>query len=187
MTYAQRGEDDLIIGLVDAYGRYLDIGAFDGKTFSNTRLLAEKGWEGVCVEPAAHAFAAMVNDPPPNAILVNGLIARHRGPTPFHYSKDALSTTVDKHAHKWASIAAYVSTCAVAMTVGDLLSAFPGPYDLISVDCEGTTDQIVDDLRDHLDELETKVIIYEHDGSTANIRGFREILRTEENSVMVRR
>lgn len=186
MTYAQRHEDDYLKGALPAFGRFLDIGAYDGKTFSNIRLLAEEGWEGVCIEPAAHAFAAMVADPPPNTALVNALVGRHRGLTQFHYSRDALSTTVAKHAHKWASIAAYVPTFSVTVTLGDVLETFPGPFDLISVDCEGTTLQIVEDLLPHLDELKVKALIYEHENAFVKVAGFTETLRTEENAVLLR-
>jgi len=36
--------------------KFLDIGANDGKTFSNTHALALLGWSGVCVEPTNSAF-----------------------------------------------------------------------------------------------------------------------------------
>ena len=36
--------------------RFLDIGANDGITFSNTRALALLGWNGVCIEPTQTAF-----------------------------------------------------------------------------------------------------------------------------------
>lgn len=184
--YAQRGEDDAIASFLPAFGKYLDIGSYDGKTFSNTRKFAEEGWEGVCVEPSAHCFAAMVSDPPPNTVLVNALVGRHRGLTAFHYSKDALSTTSEHHAHKWASLAAYTPTFAVTVTLGDLLEAFPGPYDLVSVDTEGTTGQIVEDLIPHLDELKTKVLVYEHDDEFFKVPGFSEVARTIENAILVR-
>lgn len=186
MTYSQRHEDDRLIELLPEKGRYLDIGAYDGKTFSNVRLLAENGWDGVCVEPSAHCFAAMVKDPPPNAVLVNALIGKHRGLTPFHYSQDALSTTVDKHARKWASIAAYTPTFSVSVTVGDLLEMLPGPYEFISIDTEGTSLQLLEELIPHLDELQTRVVIYEHDDAFEKVRGFEEAFRTAENAVLVR-
>lgn len=184
--YAQRGEDEYLKTVLPDFGRYLDIGAYNGKTFSNTRLLAEEGWEGVSVEPSAHCFAAMVLDPPPNGVLVNALVGRHRGLTAFHYSRDALSTTSDAHARKWASLAGYIPTFAVTVTVGDLLETFPGPYDLISVDTEGTTAQIVEDLIPHLNELKCRALVYEHDGDFFKVPGFTETLRTIENAVLVR-
>jgi FkbM family methyltransferase len=36
--------------------KFLDVGANDGKTFSNTHALALLGWNGVCVEPTNTAF-----------------------------------------------------------------------------------------------------------------------------------
>ena len=36
--------------------KFLDVGANDGKTFSNTHALALIGWNGVCVEPTNTAF-----------------------------------------------------------------------------------------------------------------------------------
>lgn len=83
-------------------------------------------------------------------------------------------------------MAAFVPVWAVTVTIGDLLEQFPGPYDLISVDCEGTTLQIVEDLIPHLDELRCRCLIYETDGETLKAPGFRETLRTEENAILVR-
>jgi FkbM family methyltransferase len=185
--FSQRGEDVFLEPILPESGRYLDIGAYDGKTFSNTRRLAEKGWEGVCVEPAAYAFAAMCADPPPTAILVNALIGKRTGLVNFHYSKDLVSTTEEHHARKWSSVAAFVPIYTVSIALHEFLAEFPGPYDLISVDTEGTTLTLVEELMPHLDELETKYLVYEHDGAWLSIPGFEEIHRTEENAICVRK
>jgi len=54
-SYAQLGQDLLTLKFFSLYPAreqvFLDIGAFDGIGFSNTRLLFEQGWSGVCVEP----------------------------------------------------------------------------------------------------------------------------------------
>jgi FkbM family methyltransferase len=53
--YAQIKQDLLAFDffrLHPAFHRvFLDVGAFDGMGFSNSRLFFEKGWSGVCVEP----------------------------------------------------------------------------------------------------------------------------------------
>lgn len=183
--YSQSDEESYVLELGDN-GRYLEIGSYDGKTFSNTRALAEKGWEGVCVEPAPHAFDAMCSDPPPHAILVNALVGKHTGLVRFHYSKDAVSTTERKHARKWASLVAFTPIHVMAISVSHLLTEFPGPFDLISVDTEGTTVQIVEDLIPHLDTLETRCLIYEHDEVFLKVPGFDEVHRTPENAILVR-
>ncbi|MDR1636657.1 MAG: FkbM family methyltransferase [Treponema sp.] len=40
-------------------GFFLDIGAYDGKTYSNTYALEQMGWKGVCLEPLPDAFARL--------------------------------------------------------------------------------------------------------------------------------
>ncbi len=39
-------------------GTFVEVGAFDGQTYSNTSFLADLGWRGVYVEPVPH-FAAL--------------------------------------------------------------------------------------------------------------------------------
>lgn len=50
--YSQNDEQEVILEFFKGrIGRFLDIGAYDGVTFSNTRALLELGWHGVLVEP----------------------------------------------------------------------------------------------------------------------------------------
>jgi len=39
-------------------GTFVEVGAFDGETYSNTSFLADLGWRGVYVEPVPHFAAA---------------------------------------------------------------------------------------------------------------------------------
>ena len=59
---SQLGQDRL----VDEYlqgrrnGVFVDIGAYDGVTFSNTLMLeSERGWTGICIEPLPDIFAEL--------------------------------------------------------------------------------------------------------------------------------
>jgi FkbM family methyltransferase len=40
-------------------GFFLDIGAYDGKTYSNTYVLEQVGWKGICLEPLPDLFAQL--------------------------------------------------------------------------------------------------------------------------------
>lgn len=52
MNYSQNDEQEAILRYFGrSTGSLLDIGAFDGLTFSNSRALLELGWIGVLVEP----------------------------------------------------------------------------------------------------------------------------------------
>lgn len=56
-NYSQNNEQQIILDYFKDYkGTFIEIGANDGQTLSNTRALAELGWKGVCVEPSPKAF-----------------------------------------------------------------------------------------------------------------------------------
>lgn len=185
MTFSQ-GEEESIILSMDGVGRYLDIGSYDGKTFSNIRALAERGWKGVCVEPAAYPFDVMVCDPPPGATLVNALVSDERGLTAFHYSRDALSTTSQAHRDRWADRVTFTPVYVAAITIEDLLERFPGPYRFISIDTETTSMSLFRKIVPLLDSLETEMVAVEHDGETPHIEGWRSVYRSGENEILQR-
>jgi hypothetical protein len=62
MKYSQNDEERVINGVLDDAGDFLDVGAFDGKLFSNTLKLYERGWGGVLVEPSPKAFDGLQRD-----------------------------------------------------------------------------------------------------------------------------
>src|SRR6266566_887458 len=90
-------------------GRFLDIGAFDGLTFSNTRCLAELGWGGVLVEPSPAAFVHLMKgyEGNPNVELVNAGLApvsglfRFWANTKDGLTADAMSSFNSKHVAKF--------------------------------------------------------------------------------------
>ena len=64
--YSQFTEQDAILAAFegvtkpDGPFRYLDLGSWDAITFSNTRALYEKGWEGVMIEPSPGPLVEML-------------------------------------------------------------------------------------------------------------------------------
>jgi FkbM family methyltransferase len=61
--YSQHGEDYLLWHFFDfkRHGTFLDIGAYDGVTISNSLSFEESGWDGICVE-ANPTYAALCRD-----------------------------------------------------------------------------------------------------------------------------
>jgi hypothetical protein len=50
MKYSQNNEQEIILNFFNGrIGRYLDIGAFDGVSMSNTLALVELGWQGTAI------------------------------------------------------------------------------------------------------------------------------------------
>jgi hypothetical protein len=60
LYYGQRGEDYLLGHFFDyrPAGFFIDIGAHDGVSLSNTRSFEENGWSGIWSSPSREAFAA---------------------------------------------------------------------------------------------------------------------------------
>lgn len=59
--YSQLGEQQLILQWAasqPSVGSFLDLGCYDGETYSNTAALADLGWSGVCVDASPDAVAA---------------------------------------------------------------------------------------------------------------------------------
>lgn len=57
MNYSQNNEQEHILNYFGDYvGTFLDLGANDGITFSNTRALALKGWKGVFIDASPQAM-----------------------------------------------------------------------------------------------------------------------------------
>lgn len=55
--FSQNDEERVILEYFNGRtGNFIDLGANDGETFSNTRALALRGWKGVLVEPSPKAF-----------------------------------------------------------------------------------------------------------------------------------
>lgn len=154
--YSQSGEQQMILDWVERRGletgRWLDIGAADGVTASNTRALAELGWSGVAVEAAASQFDSLVDayhDRRDIALVQAAVVVDPRLPAliPFHYSRDLVSTTEQANANVWADLVDFCATHVAAVSVSELLKMFPGPYDLVSIDTEGTSIEIWNQLR----------------------------------------
>jgi FkbM family methyltransferase len=62
-SYGQLGQDLFALDFFRSYPTehkvFLDVGAFDGIGFSNTRLLFEEGWSGVCIEPCLKNYSKL--------------------------------------------------------------------------------------------------------------------------------
>ena len=125
-------------------GRFLEIGAYDGKVFSNTFRLAQLGWRGVCVEPSPTVFPSLIKNYAGNdkIILVNAAV------TPavpklvewYDSSGDAISTTSPAHKDKWekGQKVKYSTFWVYGTPINALFKQFGYDFDFINIDVEGT-------------------------------------------------
>jgi FkbM family methyltransferase len=57
--YSQIGQDAWVLKRISEPGYFVDIGATDGITNSNTYALEDLGWSGICVEPNLDYYAKL--------------------------------------------------------------------------------------------------------------------------------
>ncbi len=137
-------------------GTFLDVGAYDGITFSNTRYLAELGWAGVLLEPSPMAFPHLMAyyKDNPKMQLVNAGLATMGGLTKFYsngvgMAGDALSTFNREHREKF-SMHPFEPIWIPAITWSDLLRSLPGPYQFVNIDVEGMNVEVLHGLCIHI-------------------------------------
>lgn len=204
---SQNNENELIAQHFAAHppvhgNRVLDIGAWDGVNLSNSRPQVEAGWQAVLVEGAAGPFTALMNACRGfNATrLVQAFIIGDMTPMPpsrlicMHHTYDAVSTADPVVYEAWrGAVKDYFPIVVPVIRVKELLSMFPGPYDLITLDTEGETYSIFLDV---IELTECSCLVVEHAAggvsylnvmrAAAIAKGYREIGVNGENLIFVK-
>ena len=187
--YSQSDEEKYILDYFkDFTGKFLDIGAYDGKQFSNTYALSLRGWAGVCMEPSVSCFRSLLQlyHTNPNIQCVNAALDTERRIVKFYDSNgDAVSTTSASHARKW-SIVGFKEMWISTTIIQDILSTFGETYDMVSLDVEGTNLTLLKTLP--LKQMGVKLICIEYENYYDEVveycAGYHEIHRTNENVIM---
>jgi len=197
--YSQNNEEEFILNHFASAppGRFLDIGAYNGKHFSNTYALVEqRKWGGVCIEPSPKVFVDLLelHGANPDIKLVNTAITLGGGFCPFWDSSgDAISTTNEAHRDKWAKgwKVAYKEFFVYAITPLQLVEQFGVDFEFINVDVEGFSADLFKALPIHLFE-KCKLICVEHDNQDEAIAlkcsklGYQVVAFNGENIIMGR-
>lgn len=194
VDYSQSGEQAAILSALAARGieggRFLDIGAGDGETFSNTRALALAGWGGVAVEPAAWAFARLVDlyadtfVQPCCALVTPETCGLQR----FAYSKDDhLSSVVDDHIERWRRSVDFKWVTAAAVPLGLLLDWFELGATVVSIDAEGLGVSLLDAYRRHPAFEQVRVVCVEHERRDPMLGAEWELVASTPNNAVYAR
>jgi FkbM family methyltransferase len=203
--YSQNGEDKLILERFgELKGSILDIGANDGTTFSNSRLLIENGWIGTLLEPSLTAFSKLQelykNDK--YTIAYNCGIANETGTQEFWDSEShlpsgndiaLLSSVPSRLTERWKNSVAFNPTKAFFYTFEDFELFYLGEnerFEVISIDAEGYDYDILKQI--DLAKYNTKMLCIEWNGDTnllnlyteyCNQFDLKELHRNEENLI----
>lgn len=178
MSYSQEREEAVIRSYfnrhgIESAGTFLDIGANDGRTFSNTYALSLAGWSGLCVDASPVAFDALKATHGMNQSiqLIHAAITTKDGPVEFHESSDTLVSSLDaSHREQWASYGFdWTKKSVDGITFATMMnrSRFK-TFDFISIDAEGHDIEILSQM--DLDAIGCQCICIEHSGRIEQIK-----------------
>jgi len=141
VSFSQNDEDWIIRKYFkDKFkGRFLDIGAGDGLTFSNTKLLYDMGWHGVAIEPSESLCKRFTENIDRDRVkLVAACLMPENGPVRFYDAGgDFISTTNEEHRKLWSQQTNYSETTRNGIGWPTLLKAYGSDFDFINLDIEG--------------------------------------------------
>ncbi len=195
--FSQRDEEKYILDFFrGCEGRFLDIGAYDGKCFSTTHALALQGWRGVCVEPSPSVFPTLrkLYQDNPNILCLELAITNISGAVDFYDSGGDLVSSINiKHVQLWKEKGGctFKKIKVASQTISHLLEIVGCDFDFISLDVEGTNLDILKQFP--FDKLkQTKMLCVEFEGHyeemtrIAQTHRFTLLKSTAENLLFTR-
>jgi FkbM family methyltransferase len=173
--YSQNNEEEIVLNYFgNKTGTFLDIGANDGITLSNTFELVSNNWSGTLVEASPAAYERLSNMYQQNdrLVLLNYAVADYNGEIILHESGQLLgkgdialvSSTRQDETERWVSLNMPFKDVSVKCITFEKMieeTRFK-TYDFISLDIEGMELDVLPQM--DLNKLETKLICVEFNG-----------------------
>ena len=171
MSYSQNEEERYILEACSGIeaGRFLDIGAWDARKFSNTRALFERGWRGVMIEPSPGPLKNLVLEygSTEGMTVIGAAVGVEEKVAPIQITDDALSSGEAAHIDRWASYAKYLGALWVPHLTPDWIMHQFGAFNFVSIDTEGTSLNILDAILKT--EMLPRCICVEHDNRIVEV------------------
>jgi FkbM family methyltransferase len=178
ISYAQNGEDLFLINYFKGQtGIILDLGANDGTTFSNSKLLIENGWKAHLIEPSyvcnQLALDYMANH---NVRVYKVAIGTKNTWMTLHEShahvpggadRALVSSLKEEETKRWKDAGVQFQERQVEVQtfktwLKNITAKWPKTFDVISIDVEGMEYAILKQM--DLESLGCKVLIIEWNG-----------------------
>lgn len=174
-NYSQNNEQSIILDFFkDFKGTFLDIGANDGKTLSNTYALVLGGWSGLLVEASPTAYGRLLENMPfeNDLTMLNVAVGSYDGEIILHESGELLgkgdvalvSSTREDEVHRWDSLnIPFVDKKVTCVTFKKLLEQTKfKKFDFISIDIEGMELDVLPQM--DFNELDCRLACIEFNG-----------------------
>lgn len=196
--FSQRDEEKYIIEFFKntLTGKFLDIGAYDGITFSTTRRLVLNGWEGVMIEPSPTVFPKLEELYKENKLVkcIQVAVSDISGKREFYDAGgDAVSSFDTDHVKLWKEKAGvpFKKVDVDSLCIEDFFNVVGHDFEFLNIDTEGYSMFILKNLPyDKLKKM--KMICVEFDHKSEEMLGivkpfgFTLLHRTAENLILVR-
>jgi FkbM family methyltransferase len=213
-NYSQNNEQEIILTYIKyknlTNGKLLDIGSYDGETFSNVKqlMLEYKGWSGVFIEPSSHCFVKLYDsykNEPKRAELLNLAVVLESDldNTPLLEFYDSPMSAVSSSVKGWTdrgigennkeynSDGDCINPRKIFVSkigMKEILNKF-GPFNLINIDVEGYSAQLA--LQDWFNPREygCEILCVENDHKHIDLfdkfskLGYQLIGNTPENMI----
>lgn len=165
--YSQLGQDHWVLKHVNKTdGIFIDIGAHDGIELSNTYLLEQMGWTGICVEPNRKSYQKLKNNR--NCILDDRAV----------YSKSGITLKFSENIDPTMSgLTPYGLQEVLTISLNDLCEQNNiSQIDYISLDVEGAELEILQAF--NFNKYKVKCWTIEHNlYSNGNLQNFGSIMQ----------
>lgn len=172
MSYSQNEEEKIILDYFKGFvGSFCSLGENDGLTFSNVRALAERGWQGIMIEPDPEAFSRLeklyleykglytynyaIGDRNSKIILQKSNSLLKNGDTGLVSTFKASEMERFKSVVNYTPVEVQMYTWRTAKNRWSIQE-----FDFVSVDCEGSEMEFLPDM----DLTKTQLICLEHNG-----------------------
>jgi|688.fasta_scaffold10982_24 FkbM family methyltransferase len=194
--YSQFNEEEIICNyFLNKLGIVLDIGANDGKTFSNSLALIEKGWSAICVEPTEEAFRRLMNLHKNNSLVncINVAITEKSGTNVMlvngvHYKDDVgllsivcgenfdVTKPIEKNQYNWQNYQ-IVKSLTFQDMISEITMNIENGIDLITLDAEGYDYEILRQI--DLKKYNVQMVIVETDNLPTTNEKFQILLQQQ--------
>ena len=150
--YSQGEEEALILSYFGGHvGRFLDIGAHNGRCGSNTLRLVELGWSGVCVEPSPIPLMQLIalHGANPRVQIVDAVIAPESKLVPWWDSSGEQVSSLDVEQFNWLTkdrgfpTSQFSKFLIKTTTMEELLDAVGVNFDFVNLDVERMNNAIL--------------------------------------------
>lgn len=191
--YSQNDEEAIITGYFqERMGNLLDIGAYDGVSFSNSRRLIELGWSGALVEPLPHAAGRcreLYRQNQRISVQEYAIGPEDRRVT-LHASEmmSTIEAAYEVHRRKWHTLA-FQPIEVQQITLDTLWTLVGRTFDFISIDVENYNIDLVRQMPADIWRA-LRCLCVEHDDHVGEIQslaaehGFRTIGHNGENLIV---